>query len=166
LPFVLGVEAHIVELAYLNADRLLVGGFGREPIQVWDLADGKQLVGFGGEMTANLIAISADGETAVTVRGESFRSGRFWIVTTGIERAEFWEAGPVSAIACSPTGGYAAVGSKSGLVTIRDAASGASHGAFEWGLGPITSLAFSPDGLLCAASDATGRIVVWDLDAP
>ena len=105
-------------------------------------------------------ALSPDGRRLSV----SDQDGRLtaWELDSGAElfRTKVFE-GRASAVACSPVGDRVVVGGASGVLSLRDAATGREVARIAAGSG-ISSLAFSPDGRTLVSGHTDGRVRTWD----
>jgi WD40 repeat protein len=124
-PFGLEGETCPVSVAY-SPDGKAVLFSGK--LRLRDAESGKELVPFQGKRVANDVAISSDGLRALSAHGTTFGRGfevnldcvvRLWELKTGKELKCFsGHANPVSAVALSPDGRYAASGSSHGTMRL------------------------------------------------
>jgi len=135
------------------------------PVQLWDVATGKQRAMFGGHLQQiHQVAFSRDGATLATAAGD--RTVKLWDVATGAEQTTLQgHTGPVRAVAFSPDGKTLASGGDDTTVRLWDIATGQELIALEGHQGGVHSVAFSQDGKDlasgAAAPDGQGEIFLW-----
>ena len=111
---------------------------------------------------AHMITFSPDGQLVAAACGPVLR---VWDATAGTPLVEKpLDKPPLTALAFSPDGRYAATANKSHAMRLWDAGVWGEPKAFEWDVGKTLGVAFAPDGATAAASGDTGQIVLFDVD--
>src|SRR5262249_42770697 len=91
-------------------------------------------------------------------------SAILWDVSAGKRLAEVQPAtGPLTAVALSPDGGYFAIGTANGDVTVENAHDIEEQGFYLRHDGKIVALVFSSDGGLLATAGSNGMVKLWDI---
>jgi WD40 repeat protein len=133
----------------------LFGG-GKDPVHLWDLSTGKEVLKAEAQPFINALALSPD--QATLVLGHANGDVSFWDIATKRERARVQlEIAGVSAVAWSPNGKSLAWGDETGSVIIAEGTRGLEPLHFKSRGGtPIRELEFSPDGKSLLARDSQG----------
>jgi WD40 repeat protein len=153
------------EIAF-NADGTQIafaGGVeGDPPVEVYDIATGKQLYQFEPPGTVTRCVLFTPDNRLIVANGRN-------VYVLPADKAEtlFTLAGhpkQVNAVALTPDGKRILTASHDGTIRVWNADTGEALKAFDWQIGAITAVAFAPDGLTCAAVGLNGNVVVWDAD--
>jgi RNA polymerase sigma factor (sigma-70 family) len=160
-------------LAFSSDGKLLASGrdfdyprkHGQDnPIQLWDVATGKELHRLTGHKdTVTSLAFSPDGKTLASGAQRYDATLRLWDVATGIERfALKGHGGELRSVAFSPDGKTVATGSMDKTIRLWEPATGKELRRLTGHLADVMAVAFSPDGrvLVSGAFDRTLRL--WD----
>jgi WD40 repeat protein len=118
-------------------------------------------------------AAHADGVQALAFRPDGdvlasagFRAVKLWRRPRGARRLELaGAAAPATAVAVSPAGDRAAVGTAAGKIVLWDLATGEAGRALAAHAAAVTGLAFSADGSRLSSSSLDRSIAAWDLAA-
>jgi WD40 repeat protein/serine/threonine protein kinase/tetratricopeptide (TPR) repeat protein len=128
---------------------------------LWDATTGELLAMVPHPGPMYWAGFSPDGDRLVTAGIQ--RAARLWHLAPSVPEAPAWtEGSSVSALAISPDGSRAAVGTDYGNVILRDLATGERvlapfvHGA------SVRALAWSPDGRLLATGSVNKTAQIWD----
>ncbi|MFD9733285.1 WD40 repeat domain-containing protein [Umezawaea sp. NPDC059074] len=110
------------------------------------------------DVLVTALAISPDNQDVVT--GCANGKVRLFHGST-VPVWEVSQSGPVTELACSPAGGWVAVGGADRMVRLRGRADGAQRWESDH-RGLVTALAFSPDGTLIGTGSADRRTRILD----
>jgi WD40 repeat protein len=152
----------------LNPDGTILAGYdGPAQLQLWDLANGRDLGALPARSTANgtTLAFSPDGsELAI---GGNDGTVQMWDVATRkqVGAAISTNDDGVRGLAFSPDGRTLAVGGADGTVRLWDVARDPQVIRAHNDTDPIAVVAFSPDGKTLMTASARGTTRVWDIAA-
>jgi RNA polymerase sigma factor (sigma-70 family) len=133
--------------------------------RLWDVATGKLLHRFGGDVQGTLFtgAFSPDGQTLAT--GGEGRAVRFWNVADGTERhVVAGHAGGVEFVAMTPDGRTVLSAGRDSTVRFWDGASGRQLNLWRKPGVPLSNMTASADGKLLAGV-GHWRVYVWELQS-
>jgi RNA polymerase sigma factor (sigma-70 family) len=134
------------------------------PIQLWDVATGKELRLLVGHKDAVMsMAFSPDGK-ALASGGQRYDAVlRLWDVATGDELfALKGHGGEVRSVAFSPDGKTVASGSMDKTIRLWDPMTGKEKGRLTGHTEDVMAVAFSPDGKLLASGSFDRTVRLWN----
>jgi eukaryotic-like serine/threonine-protein kinase len=137
------------------------GPNAKSEIQVWDLAEKREIRRFEVDGYVHLCAFSPDG-TFLAAAGPGLR---VWNVQTG---QQVWRTAPtelMTDVAYKPDGRSLAGSSFEGWIGVWDAATGTQSTILPAHRGEIHRIAFSPDGKRLATAGRDRVLRIWDLSA-
>jgi WD40 repeat protein len=155
-----GHTGDVYSLAFCPDRKTLASGSSGGPVQLWDVATGRQFRrSFTGHTDlVDSVAFSPDGKTLAS--GSQDNTVRFWNVATGSQLGRpLTGSGIVDSVAFSPDGKTLASGS-GGVIRLWDATNRRQIGDLPQS---ATSVAFSPDGKTLAAGGRDGTVQLWDV---
>jgi len=106
------------------------------------------------------LAFSPDGNL---IASGGFRNVKLWKRVPGPKAYEVSLGDAATAVAVSPDGKRAALGSADGNILLVDAATGKTGHKLTGHSGPVTGLAFSADGKQLVSSSADKTLRIWDV---
>jgi WD40 repeat protein len=145
-----------------KGDQVLSAGDDKA-IRAWNAADGKSLkVIANPEGTVTQLGISADGARLASAGAD--KTVKVWTLADGKPAASLGVAGPVQALALSPSGQRVAVtlaDAMDSAVHVYDVSLGREVQSFADHTAPVRSLAFQPDNrtLVTGSLDKTARLL-------
>jgi WD40 repeat protein len=146
-----------------DGNRVAVGYWGQDKIEILDTRSGKQLgqCFIGRDRHVLRFSFSRDGKSLFV--GNDVELIAF-DVNSGEKTNRFiGHGGRVAAIAASPDGGQIVSGGESGRVIVWDVETGQRLIALADSNTPITSVDWSSDGKRVAAGKANGDVQIWTL---
>jgi len=142
-------------------DGKTIASAGRQGIQLWEAASGKELRRFGQALKLFHVVFSPDGKLlASTTWDNSFL--HVWDAVTG---KELRLLGPhkASAVAFSPNGKFLAAGGEDKTIRLWDPTTGRLLHQLEGHRASVCPLTFSPAGNLLASASEDNTLRLWDL---
>lgn len=143
------------------------GGFGENPIKVWDIRQGSPPKMFLTPQDAvYCVALSPNGSKVAG--GSSENTVRVWDVGSSELKQTFTcpgNRGWISSMAFAPDGSQLACASSDGNITLWNIGSGRLVKQIKRQSSAVYSIAFSPDGAFLAAGSADDAIRLWDVQA-
>ena len=141
-----------------------------ETIRVWDLDNGQMVRQYASSSSSvGEVALSPDGQSVLA----GFRDGTIalWDAATGEELHRLVTDQPVNAVAFSPDGRQALIGTGyenveeivPGHIILWDVTTGAEIRRFEGQPYVVTAVAFSPNGRLAASAGNGAMAILWDV---
>ncbi|TDD70660.1 hypothetical protein E1262_08340 [Jiangella aurantiaca] len=144
-----------------DGSRVVVGGFD-QPVTVWDLRTGEELLSFPDTQGASGVAFSPDDMTVATTHDDG--TVRVWDAITAAElRTIHGHSGGANHPAFSPDGQQLATGGADGTIRIWDPATGQELSQLNGTEPDVFRAAFSPDGSRLGSINSAGVAQVWDL---
>lgn len=146
-------------VAFRPDGAVLATGGGAHVVRLWEMETGR-LAGelpHDGEIFA--LCFSPDGRFLAVVCDSKLL---WWDLAEKRVRHVFEHPYVVSSVVVSPDGRRVVTGSRDGLLTLWDVASGTQVGAVSEHKGPIWALAYAPSGDFFLSGSADQRVIVWD----
>ena len=148
-----------------NGDKLatitLTGGRDPTDLQIWDLADGRELLHIKEPIRIIAAGFSADGKTIAT--GQRNGSVKLWDVATGsLTRIVEQSEATVSDVCFAPDGKTLAAAFYNGTVKLWNLAAEAEPAELQYG-GDVQAARFSPDGSMLALAGFGEPVQLWSV---
>jgi WD40 repeat protein/tetratricopeptide (TPR) repeat protein len=144
-----------------GGERIVSYGLDYKTVKIWDAETGVELARFDHDSMIFSLAISPDGEKAITACLD--KTVRIWKSATGAELMTLrGHEDIVTAVTFSPDGKRIVSGDIKGTIKWWDAASGKELASVQGHTLRLNSLAFSPDGKRIVSSGRDGTVKLWD----
>jgi WD40 repeat protein len=131
-------------------------------VQLWDTATGRRVavlkINTNGQEIQD-VAFGDDGRRLALVSADGVA---VWDVSTGRELVRFRPATDCEVVAFSPDGKRLATGSRLGVITLWDAATGQETLSLRGHSATVQCLAFSPDGRFLASASEGETVKLWE----
>ncbi|HPA18596.1 MAG TPA: protein kinase [Verrucomicrobiae bacterium] len=149
--------------AFSPDGRFVLSGSDDESLRLWDVATGKCLRTFQGQVkSVARVAFSYDGRLALS--GGRIEAIQLWEVATGkclhTFKGHSWL---VNAVAFSPDGRFALSGSHDKPIQFWDVATGRCARVLDKQTDKANSFAFSPDGRLVLSASLDDALRLWEI---
>jgi WD40 repeat protein len=133
----------------------------RDPLQLWEVASGRQLRSFIGEASGP-VTFSPDGQLALS--GQLGYTMQLWEVSSGrVVKSFTGHKGGITSVAFSPDGRFALSGSYDKTLRLWDVATGRELRTFTGHTDHVDSVAFSPDGQLVLSGGRDETLKLWEV---
>lgn len=152
----------ILSVAFSPDGQLLATGDMNGDINLWQVADGKQLLSWKGQLSWVLsVVFSPDGETLAS--GSADQTVKLWEVSSGqclktLQGHTSW----IWSVVFSPDGATLASGSHDQTVRCWDVSAGKCLINLQAHTSYVLSVAFSPDGTILTSGSADRTVRIWD----
>ncbi len=162
----------ILSVAFSPDGQLLATGDMNGDINLWQVADGKQLLSWKGRClqtllghTGTVFAVSFHPDGSTIASGGDDRTVKLWSVSTGhCIKVLQGHAMRVWSIAFSPQGNTLASSSDDQTIKLWDVNTGQCLRTLQGHSNGVLSVAFSPDGQILASGSEDGTIKLWDVE--
>ena len=162
---ILGHEGPVLSVAFAPNGQALVSGGQDKTARSWNLADGKQVVVYGGCTDAvTRVRVSPDSLQVAAVSVD--KSLRVWnLANAQAVGAAVVLPAPIRGLSWSPDGKSMALAADDAIVRVMDLVTGKELQRFPGHTGPVLDVAFSHDGLSLVSGSADKSLRQWPLAA-
>ncbi|KAG8705870.1 hypothetical protein FRC09_002715, partial [Ceratobasidium sp. 395] len=160
------LASRVTSIAVSSSGAYIASGSEDFLLRIWDLRNGKLVLGPLGGHTAGVVSVAFSPDDAWIASGSNDRTVRIWDARTGRTLAEPPKCGTscVTSVAFSPCGDFVVSGSLDNTISVWDARTGDfAAGPFKKHTDSVKSVAFSPNGFLVASGSDDHTVRVCDL---
>lgn len=153
-------------------DKFVLSGAWDKTLKLWDISSGKLIRTFTANSQINTVALSPDGEYALSGSGFdilSFLSKiettlKLWKVSNGKElRTMQGHLKQINSVCFSPDGKFALSGSSDNTLKLWEVSSGKLIRTFSGHSNSVNSVCFSPDGKSALSGSGDNTFKLWDI---
>jgi len=155
---------YVGSLAFSSDGKALATpGFYPNPVQLWDVTNGKLIANFSSEEPFHIFNLIFSPDGRMLASGDWNGAVHLWDVASGqVLRTLNGHTESIESLAFSPDGRLLASGSFDGSVILWDVNSGQNIHSLEGHTDSVDGVVFSPDGSMIASGSQDNSVILWD----